>query len=101
MHPQRCVGQLTGRLRPALHSLSCYVLRLEEGVRGVPRGAATVLPDRVWVTSCEAVTAIGVEVHLDEDAVGGGGCLASGREARAGGRVVEATAWTQRQLSSA
>ena len=56
-----------------------------ERVRYAPRGAAPLLLDRVRVTAGEGAAATGVALRLEEDAAGGGGCMASGREAGAGG----------------
>ena len=47
--------------------------------------AAALLLDRVRVTGGEGAAAAGVALCLEEDAAGGGGCLARGREAGAGG----------------
>ena len=57
--------------------------------RRVPRGAAALLLGRVRVTFGEGAPAAGVALRLDEDAAGGGSSMASGREAGAGGGVVE------------
>ena len=47
--------------------------------------AATLLLDRVRATAGQGAAAAGVALRLEEDAAGGGGCVASGREAGAGG----------------
>ena len=53
--------------------------------RGVPRGAATLLLDRVRVAAGQGAAAAGVALRLEEDAAGRGDCVASGGEAGAGG----------------
>ena len=53
--------------------------------RGVPGGAATLLLDRVRVSGGEGAAATGLERRLEENAAGGGGCVARGREAGTGG----------------
>ena len=53
--------------------------------------AATLLLDRVRPAAWQGVAAAGVALCLQEDAAGGRGCVASGREAGAGGRVAEET----------
>jgi hypothetical protein len=69
---------------------------------GGARSATAVLLDQVRVTACQYNAAICVALCLQEDASGGGGCVAAGREAGAGGRVVEGTApqWDRRWLPS-
>ena len=52
--------------------------------------AATLLLDRVRATAGQGAAAAGVALRLEEDAAGGGGCVASGREAGAGAGSVKA-----------
>ena len=53
--------------------------------------AATLLLGRVQPAAGQGTAAAGVALRLEEDAAGGGGCVASGREAGAGRGVVEET----------
>jgi hypothetical protein len=55
------------------------------GGGGVPRGAAAHLLDRIRGTAGQCAATTGMALRLEEDAAGGGGCVASGREARAWG----------------
>jgi hypothetical protein len=52
--------------------------------------AAALLLVRVRVKAEQDAAAAGVALRLEEDVPGGRGCVASGREAGAGGGVVEA-----------
>ena len=72
--------------------------------RGVPRGAAALLLDRVRVTIGQGAAAAGVALRLEEDAAGRRGCVAGGREAGAGGGVAEGAAaakyWPVREITN-
>ena len=57
--------------------------------RRVPRGAAALLLDRVRVTVGAGAAAAGLALRFEENAAGGRAGVASGREAGAGGGVVE------------
>ena len=48
--------------------------------RGVPHGSAAFLLDRVRPAARKNTAAAGMALCLQEDAAGGGGCVARGRE---------------------
>ena len=60
--------------------------------RGIPHGAAAFLLDRVRPAARKNTAAAGMALCLQEDVAGVGGCMASGREAGAGGGVAEGAA---------